>query len=240
MGRRTVVVALTAAFLSGGVPAPAQEVQRESAPEFTYDSATDRALVARIRQRAGTTNPPAIRLEGTLQWRGADESQRWGVTLRWPVLYQQRTANVIHTLEHDAYRTNAGTPSSVHEVARENVRNRFGDTSLLLLARPHVSGMAIKSEGTATVDGMSARKLVVRNHLGPWLTLYVHPTEDRIVASGRPWTVDNESVEQLTIVRERRRVGSTELPTRMEQVTGKHVAVIKVEPVIGSLATTDP
>ena len=153
---RTCIAAVgfAAAVLSVGVPAPAQETGRAPAPEFTYGSATDRALIARIRQQVGTGDPPAIRLEGTLQWRGASERQRWGVTLRWPALYQQRTANVIHTLENDAYRTNAGTPPSVHEVARENVRNRFGDISLLLLARPHISGMAISVESGPSLDAI--------------------------------------------------------------------------------------
>jgi hypothetical protein len=161
------------------------------------------------------------------------------VTLKWPSLYQQRSADVIHTLERDIYRTNGGTPPAIQDVARENVRNRFGDLSLLILMRPHVPGFSIKSDGTATVEGKRVRKLVVSNTQGPWLTLYVHATEDRVVASGRPWTIDNESVEQLTLIRERRRVGGMEVPTRMEQLTGKHGAVIAVQATVGALAKAD-
>lgn len=241
IGTAFVVVTLMSCLLTSGVPALSQQptAAAPTAPEFTYSAPADRALVARIREQSGTTVPQAIRLEGTLQWRGASESQRWGVTLNWPSLYQQRTAKIIHTLERDIYRTNAGTPPETHDVARDNVRNRFGDLSLLILLRPHVTGMSIKRDGTATVEGTSVRKLVVSNTLGPWLTLYVHATEDRLVASGRPWTVDNESVEQLMIVRERRMVGGVQVPTLMEQLTGKHGAVISVQATVGSLAKAD-
>lgn len=237
-----VATAFLAGLLTSGTPAlsqPKTTAAVSTAPEFTYRAPADRALVARIRKQAGTTVPQALRLEGTLQWRNASESQRWGVTLKWPSLYQQRTATVIHTLERDVYRTNAGVPPAMHEMARENVRNRFGDLSLLILLRPHVAGLSIKSDGTGTVEGTSVRKLVVSNTLGPWLTMYVHATEDRIVASGRPWTIDNESVEQLTIVRERRNVGGMQVPTLIEQLTGKHGAVISVKATVGALAQAD-
>ena len=225
----------------GSVPAVSQSTKgvRGGTPEFTYGSPTDRALVARIREQTGTTVPPAVRLEGTLQWRGASASQRWGVTLQWPTLYQQRTAEIIHTLNRGVYSTNAGTPPSAQEIARENVRDRFGDLSLLILARPHVAGMSVKAEGTGTVEGSPVRKLVVRDHLGPWLTLYVHAPDDRIVATGRPWTIDNESVEQLTIVRERRAIDGVSVPVRLEQLTGKHGAVIAVKATVGTRAVAD-
>ncbi|WP_291981102.1 hypothetical protein [Luteitalea sp.] len=237
-----VATAFLAGLLTVGTPArsqPKATAVKGVVPEFTYHAPADRALVARIREQAGTTVPKALRLEGTLQWRNASESQRWGVTLKWPSLYQQRTATVIHTLEGDVYRTNGGTPPAMQEVARENVRNRFGDLSLLILLRPHVPDVSIKSDGTATVEGKPVRKLVVSNTQGPWLTLYVHATEDRVVASGRPWTIDNESVEQLMIIRERRRVGGMEVPTLMEQLTGKHRAVIAATATVGPSANVD-
>lgn len=243
MTRRVLAAtAILAGLLSGGTPAlsqPKATVTKGAGPEFTYHAPADRALVARIREQAGTTEPKALRLEGTLQWRGPSESERWGATLNWPSLFQQRDAQRIHTLERDIYRTNASTPPAMQEIARENVRNRFGALSLLILLRPHVAGLSIKSGGTATVEGKPVRKLVVSNTHGPWLTLYVHATEDRVVASGRPWTIDNEPVERLMIVRERRRVGGMEVPTLMEELTGKHAAVIAVQATVGPSAKAD-
>ena len=162
------IVMLASSIVTGSAAMGQQRAAAAAGPEFSYQAEADRALVERVRARAGTSRPLPIRLEGTLQWKGADESQRWGITVRWPVLYQQRTAKIIHTLERDVYRTNAGTPPAAHATVRENIRNRYGDLALLLLLRPHVTGMSIYSDGSATVEGVKVRKLVVRNELGPW------------------------------------------------------------------------
>lgn len=233
----TVFALLAATSLTVTARQPARAVA--SAPEFTFGSPAARRLMERIRARAGLTTPVPIRLEGTMQYEGRAERDRWGITVRWPDLYQQRNADTIHTLDRGAYRQNAAVPDAIKEVAKHNVTERYGEISILLLMRPHVAGLSLDFAGEKVVDGQRLRALALRNATGPLSTVYVHATEDRLVGLGRLWAISGEMVDRFDLVRERQVVDGVELPSRIEQLTGPYRASIVVRATTGARATID-